>query len=240
MTYTLIPGQPHTASEEETMSMIRAMLTEEAPINTARKAPTSRAVAPPATPVPRQDDMTQRAQNGTTSAPRSRATDFPELTPSEDVPASGKARRTGKLVTLKAPASLTRAASRLRNFRPSMRHLAVVSVMLLIVVRPHWFVIGAVLGLAAVAGAFVVLGADRVWAVVLAGLDRIEATDPARATILRTRLDRFAYRWDGFLDLFPEGLVDGLYMPDFQGMGQADDLHNDAMMQRLARMGHEG
>jgi len=40
--------------------------------------------------------------------------------------------------------------------------------------------------------------------------------------------------WDGILDRFPEGTVDGLYLPDFGELAAADDRHTEAMDRRLS------
>jgi hypothetical protein len=223
MTYTLIPGKPHDASEEETMLMIRSVLTEDIQPAPAKKTAFRKAVR-------QAVSEACDAPAVTDTQPRGRAAAFPALD------ADTKESATGARKSL-APAE---AIARLRGFRPSTRHLAIVSMLLLVVVRPHWFVIGAVLMLAVVIGSFMILGADRIWHGVLKRLRRIEATNPARAARLRTRLDGFAYRWDGFLDLFPDGMVDGLYMPDFQSMEQSDDRHLRAMSERLDRMGQDG
>ncbi|MEL6467949.1 MAG: hypothetical protein AAFQ58_23550 [Pseudomonadota bacterium] len=223
MTYTLIPGQSHAADEEETLSMIRSVLTED--------------MAQTADPAPRTETPAQPAfvDRTTPDNQRRRAADLPELEAQE---APAKAPRTPLLGSLRN--RLAQRAEALRAFRPTTRHLAIVSALLLVVLRPHWFVIGAVLMLALIIAAFMILGPDRIWRGVVAGLDRIAARNPARATRLRQRLDRFAYRWDAVLDLFPEGMVDALYMPDLQGLQDADAAHTDAMDQRLTRMAHDG
>ncbi|MEX0309751.1 MAG: hypothetical protein AB3N17_05825, partial [Tateyamaria sp.] len=110
---------------------------------------------------------------------------------------------------------------------------------LLVVVRPHWFVLAAVLLLVAVTLTFLTFGADRIWRTLSAVLTRIEARDSVRATLLRDRLDRFACRWDAVLDLFPDGMVDGLYMPDLQALQQAEIDHQNVVARRLDRMVQE-
>ena len=226
MTYTLIPGQSHDASEEETMSMIRSVLTDDIDLPKEKPTRKAKAAAPQVQDAPAPEAFVSRTL---TDAPRRRVTD--------QAPTEPKTARTSPF-SLFAPVS--RAVQSLRAFRPSTRHLAIVSVALLIVVRPHWFVIGLVLSLAIIVAAFMVLGADRIWGAILARLDRVEATDPARAQHLRTRLDRFAFRWDAVLDLFPDGMVDSLYMPDFQSAKEAEAAHIEAMGQRLDRMVQEG
>lgn len=227
MTYTLIPGKPHEASEEETMSMIRSVLTED-----IQPKPASKPVSRNAVRQPVQEAATTTDTVVEDTQLRGRAAVFPEL----DADVAPRTKET----SARASNSISSGVARLRGFRPTTRHLAIVTVLLLVVARPHWFAIGVFLCLAIAIGSFMILGADRIWHRVLDRLNRIEATNPARATRLRTKLDAFAYRWDGFLDLFPDGMVDGLYMPDFQEMEQSEDRHLRAMSERLDRMGVEG
>lgn len=230
MTYTLMPGKPCTASEEETLSTIRSVLTEHIePEPKSRTFARKKAVAQP------EAKATAFVERTTEANPRRRSDDLPALETVQETaprkPARRKSMNVSRLVT--APLAWLRA------FRPSTRHLAVVSSLLLLVVRPHWFVIGAVLMLATVIGAFLILGSERIWRAVTAGLARVEARDPARATELRNRLDRFACRWDTVLDILPDGMADGLYMPDLQAMQNADAAHTTAMEERLNRMVHD-
>jgi len=46
--------------------------------------------------------------------------------------------------------------------------------------------------------------------------------------------DHLSVAWDGILDRFPEGTVDGLYLPDFGELAAADDRHTEAMDRRLS------
>ncbi|APX12567.1 hypothetical protein [Tateyamaria omphalii] len=226
MKYTLIPGQSHTASEEETMSMIRSVLTDDTDTVPAQADPTPAVV--------------RRAfvEKTTAPIPRRRAEDLPDLAEAEDasVPRPRLTSRIAKAL-LRPVSGL---AARIRTFQPTTRHIALALSALLFVLRPHWFVIGAVLAVMLSAGTFLLLGADRIWRGVLAWLDRVEARDPARATDLRVKLDTFAYRWDAVLDIFPDGMVDSLYMPDFQAMQRADIDHQQVVSDRLSRMAHEG
>ncbi|MEX0370077.1 MAG: hypothetical protein AB3N09_05550 [Tateyamaria sp.] len=225
MKYTLIPGESQTATEEETMSMIRSVLSEEeAPKPTAPKMVAAAA---------------KRAfvARSVEAAPRRRSSDLPPLAASDDVPAPKQPKRTRSFSRLMAaPMHLI---ARVRAFHPTTRQLALVSMALLVVVRPHWFVLGAVLVLVAVTLTFLTFGADRIWRALSAVLTRIEARDNVRAAVLRDRLDRFACRWDAVLDLFPEGMVDGLYMPDLQALQQAEIDHQNVVARRLDRMVQE-
>ncbi|WP_299049207.1 hypothetical protein [uncultured Tateyamaria sp.] len=241
MTYTLIPGESCTASDEETMSTIRSVLTENTapPQQVTPRAAPARAPAPdPArdtAPAAAAPEATRAFVDRTVDdAPRRRASDLPNLETAKQT----ANRRPGLLSRLGM--SLARPVGALRGFQPTTRHLALASVALLCVVRPHWIVIGTVLMLAMVLGAFMVLGSDRIWHGVLAWLDRVEARDSARACELRGKLDSFACRWDGILDIFPDGMVDSLYMPDFQAMQQAEIDHQQVVSDRLNRMAQEG
>ncbi|WP_299612726.1 hypothetical protein [uncultured Tateyamaria sp.] len=233
MKYTLIPGQSHEPSEEETMSMIRSLLTED-----SATPPTSNANATiDATPDAQDTATKPRAfvEQTTDPAPRRRASDLPELEEPAQPTRPGLLARARSVVAR----PITLVFDLLRAFQPKTRHLAIASAALLFVVRPHWFVIGAALTLMLGAGAFLTLGADRIWRGVLAWLNRVETRDSARAADLRTRLDAFACRWDGVLDLLPDGTADSLYMPDFQAMQQADIDHQTVVADRLDRMVQE-
>lgn len=237
MKYTLIPGESCTTTEEEMMSTIRSVLTNDTTPSTPKKLHVIQTRTAPATedvqPV-QQRAFVERTSEGT---PRRRASDLPELEAADQVAprVSFVTRLASRLVAFGG-----RPLAALRGFQPTTRHLALASAALLFVVRPHWFVIGALLALLLVIGTFMTLGADRIWHGILAWLDRVEARDPARAAALRCKLDRFACRWDGVLDIFPDGMVDSLYMPDFQAMKQAEANHDAVVSDRLNRMVQEG
>ena len=110
MKYTLIPGQPHTASEEETMSMIRSVLTDEA--DTPKRQPRTTDVTEMEVTGP-QDAPRAFTERTPPPAPRRRATDLPEL--EKDTHAQ---KRTGVLHRLMG------TISRVRRFEPTTRHLA--------------------------------------------------------------------------------------------------------------------
>ncbi|WP_299146875.1 hypothetical protein [uncultured Tateyamaria sp.] len=213
MTYTLMPGQSHEISDEDMMSVIRSVLTEDVPSDPAPK---------------RSAKTIHRA-----FTPRRRTDDLPEIAQQEEE-RPAKPRRP----VLRMDA-LARTVARIRAFRPSTRHLAIVSTLLLVVVRPHWFVIAAVLIVTLVVGVFLLIGSDRIWRGIVARLARIEVANPERAARLRTRLDRFACRWDAILDMFPDGMVDSLYMPDLQEAEDAEAQHADAVAARMRRMAEE-
>ena len=129
-----------------------------------------------------------------------------------------------------------RIKSSIMGYRPTPRHIVLASLALLVVFRP-WLVVGLVfLSLFVILTVFLILGYDGFWrrAMVLA---RWYATRrPTRAAHLHRKLDAFAMRWDAILDLFPEGSVDGLYLPDFGDLATAEARHDDALNRRFADM----
>ena len=89
-------------------------------------------------------------------------------------------------------------------------------------------------------GAIVLFGADRTWRAVMRVFKFFVRQSPEKAHRFVKRMDRVALGWDGFLDRFPEGSVDGLYLPDFQSIQDAGKQQNVAVDARLLRMQAEG
>ncbi|MEM7522130.1 MAG: hypothetical protein AAF307_14005 [Pseudomonadota bacterium] len=131
------------------------------------------------------------------------------------------------------PAALKRTARPTATAAQSMRRVSGLSfsnrrrirlgvgvgvVALLLLLRPLLLLALIVLPLIVITGLFAVLGADRVWGGVLTGLRRYMDRDPDAGMALVARLDQFAERWDAILDRFPDGTVDGLYLPDLQSI----------------------
>lgn len=85
-----------------------------------------------------------------------------------------------------------------------------------------------------ITGVFLTVGYDGFWQGMIKFGRWYANRRPARAALLHARLDRFAVAWDGILDRFPEGTVDGLYLPDFGELAAADDRHTEAMDRRLS------
>ncbi|MEL6566672.1 MAG: hypothetical protein AAFQ59_19685 [Pseudomonadota bacterium] len=216
--YTLMPGKPFEGTEEETLQTIRAVLTEEAEQTKRQRNEIAKAFV----------DRTIAVVD----APRRRSTDLPKLQdpvePAKSPAPTKRARLTGALM-----APLRRA----RAFRPTTRHLAIVSVLLLVVVRPNWFIIAGAVLVALVLGLFLIIGARRIWNTLLRGVELIEQSDLARGARLRNSLDRFACRWDRLLDLLPDGMADDLYMPDFQKRpAEVEAQHARVVAERFDRM----
>lgn len=138
-----------------------------------------------------------------------------------------------------APRKARRPAAikgRLQGFRPTPRHLILASLMLVAFFRP-WLVLGVlVLFTFVMVGVFLILGYDGFWLRAMAAARWYARRRPARAARLHAKLDRFAMRWDAVLDRFPEGTVDGLYLPDFGQMAQAEVRHDAALDRRFEKL----
>lgn len=120
--------------------------------------------------------------------------------------------------------------------RPSLRAV-VLSLLVLTVILQPWLVLGVVVGTIFVTlGVFFALGYDSFWQRAMAFGRRYAGRRPARAVRLHARLDAFAMKWDAVLDRFPEGTVDGLYLPDFGEMAAADMRHDEALARRFDRL----
>ena len=114
------------------------------------------------------------------------------------------------------------------------------SLALIAVIRPHWLLIPFLLTLFVFLGAIVLFGTDRTWRAVMRVFKFFVRQSPEKAHRFAKRMDRVALRWDGFLDRFPEGMVDGLYLPDFQSIQDAEKQPDVAVDARLSRMQAEG
>lgn len=135
-----------------------------------------------------------------------------------------------------SPDVLSRAIAKVRAFRPSRRQIIWSSIALVVLIWPALVVLALVLSIFTVIGVFLACGSDRVWSGAVRLLKWYMARAPERGASLAVRLDRFALRWDNFLDRFPDGWVDGLYLPDLQSLLEADDRHDAVMATRLQRL----
>ena len=126
--------------------------------------------------------------------------------------------------------------ARVVGYRPTRKHILWAVFALIVIMRP-WLVIGLFfLGLMIIGIAFLILGYDGFWLRGMALGRWYARRRPARAVVIHQKLDDFAMRWDAVLDRFPEGSVDGLYLPDFGALAEADARHDAAMERRLAGM----
>jgi hypothetical protein len=110
--------------------------------------------------------------------------------------------------------------------------------LLIVYARPLLFLGVAILMIILMTAVFMILGYDTFWRRVVGLVRRYAERRPDRSADLQMKLDRFAMRWDAVLDRFPEGSVDGLYLPDFGEIAQADEKHNAALDRRFTQMHH--
>lgn len=131
-------------------------------------------------------------------------------------------------------------ADRIRAYRPSPSHIVLACLVLFVLMRP-WLVLGLLFLFGfIVVGIFLITGYDGFWRGVVKTGRWYANRRPTRSAAIHARLDRFAVRWDSILDRFPEGTVDGLYLPDFGDLAQADVRHGEALDRRLAGLNEKG
>lgn len=221
--------QSDTAMAEEldpqSLAAIKALLVEEVPDDPAviaaaateayRKAPASETERRAAQAFP---DLAESAP-----AQPSKKSRFKRAKPAR---AATKPQRvgSGRMDALKA---------QITGYRPTPRHILLASAALLIVFRP-WLVVGLmVLALMLLGLIFLVLGYDGFWLRAMGAARWYANRNPDRAEELNRKFDTFAMKWDAFLDRFPEGTVDGLYLPDLGDMAQRDARHAEVLDRRM-------
>ncbi len=133
----------------------------------------------------------------------------------------------------KAAGLIDRLNAKVLGYRPTPRHIVLGGLALLVIFRP-WLVLGLVFLFAFIlTGVFLILGYDGFWRRAM-GIARWYARKhPSRSTELHRKLDNFAMKFDAFLDRFPEGTVDGLYLPDLGDLTEADKRHDEALDRRF-------
>lgn len=200
--------------------------------------------APAAAPTPRADGVaTSSPEAPQTAAIMSNAPTEAmkrdRLPPIEAAPAgtvkaakAAKAPRgSGTFARLTAP-----FVARIKGYRPTPKHMIVAALLVLVFFRP-WLVLGIVLlSLLVFIGVFLILGYDGFWQRGMAIARWYAQRNPDRAFEMHSRLDQFAMKWDAVLDKFPDGTVDGLYLPDFQEIEAAEKRHEAALDRRLKDM----
>lgn len=129
--------------------------------------------------------------------------------------------------------------ARILGYRPTRRHIVLGAIVLLALFRPWLLVALMQLPIVIVTGLYLAFGYDRFWSGVLRLYQRYEARSPEKAQRLLRRMDGFALRWNTVLDRFPDGLVDGLYLPDLNSLLETEARHNAAVEDRFARMRDE-
>ncbi|MDW4500581.1 hypothetical protein R5H30_21545 [Sulfitobacter sp. D35] len=133
-----------------------------------------------------------------------------------------------------------RLLQRIRDLQPPQARRVIWAALLFIAIIKPWLTLFlVVVSIVAIGWTLLTLGSDRFWASVLSIINRIGRTRPARAQLLRRKLDAIAMRWDVVLDHLPERWVEDLYMPDFVAISQADARHEAAVSSRLDRLRDE-
>jgi len=208
--------------DDQSMAAIRAMMEDnaEAPAPAAPQAKT--AESPASAPVA-----------AAAAAPVAKRNRLPPISVALDpAPQSKRAakgpRPPGMVSRMMAP-----ALTRIKGYRPTPKHLTLAALGLLVFFRP-WLVLGIfLLSLLVFIGVFLILGYDGFWQRGMAAARWFAERNPDRAAQMHARLDRFAMKWDAVLDKFPDGTVDGLYLPDFQEIAAAEKRHEEVLDRRL-------
>ena len=210
--------------DTKAMMAIRAMLADETPAEPLVK----RGRAVPEQPAPAAPSSSARH-----ALPPLEPEHIPETGYETNVPQS--ARKAPRATQLRLPdmGAFEPFKARLLSYRPSKAHLIIGAAALLILFRPG-LVIGLLfLSLFIMVGIFLVVGYDGFWRGIFAGLRWYADKRPHRAEAMHERLDNFAVKWDSFLDRFPEGSVDGLYLPDLAALEVAEQKHDEALDRRF-------
>lgn len=215
-----MPKDNETTTNEldaDAMLAIRAMLDDETPaeplVKRGRAAP-----APAAAP--------------------SRRSALPDLEPdahlADDMPPPAPKRRAKNAGrSEEGLGRIDQIKQSIAGYRPKARHLAIGAAVLLVLFKP-WLVFGLfMLSIFIMIGVFLIVGYDGFWRGIMSGVRWYAERRPDRADALHRRLDNFAMRWDGFLDRFPEGSVDGLYLPDLGALEVAEKKHDEALDRRF-------
>jgi hypothetical protein len=135
-----------------------------------------------------------------------------------------------------APGRFDVIKARVLGYRPTPRHILLASAALLVLFRPWLVFWSLVFSLFALIGVFLFLGYDGFWQRAMQLARWYASRRPDRAAQMHRRLDAFAMKWDMILDHFPDGTVDGLYMPDFGEMATAESRHDAVLERRFANL----
>ncbi len=177
--------------------------------------------------VPLPDDL-PRSQTQAASSPRRVAASRTAKSSDPKAPKMSK-----KNSTISEDGLVARTKAKIFNYRPTSKHIVFACIGLLIFFRP-WLILGIIfLSGFVITGIFLILGYDGFWRRAM-GLARWYARRrPERSAELHRKLDSFAMKWDGVLDRFPEGSVDGLYLPDFGDLADVEARHDAALDRRF-------
>jgi len=233
--------------DAESLNAIRSILTDEAAPEVEVDQAVVAAPAPKAAPrasqrVPRKADALPRLQSAEidpqeAATPRKRGISLRRKPKVQARPASKPSPAAQSHAQApKSSGMLSDWIQRIKAYRPKPAHIALAVLGVFVVMHP-WLVLGLVLlSLIVLVGVFLIVGYDGFWKGVMKAGRWYAKRNPTRAAVINKRLDDFAMRWDAFLDKFPEGSVDGLYLPDFGDLAMADQRHEEAVDRRLASL----
>jgi hypothetical protein len=247
------PLEPEPALDESSLNAIRSILTDQ-DVVTPNPVQNPKRVASPAVQGQQNASLPRRKADGLPDllAPAEHSADeavgksrkstkaakafkrwFPVRGGSASAP-SGHIRPTLEARPAAAQDASGGLVAHIKSYRPKKSHLALASLALIIFFRP-WLVIGlALIAVFITFGVFLMVGYDGFWQGVIKAGRCYAKRRPSRAAAVHKKLDRFAVRWDAFLDRFPEGTVDGFYLPDFGQLDTAEARHDAALNRRLA------
>ena len=123
----------------------------------------------------------------------------------------------------------TSLRGRVLGFRPKPRQILLFAAIALVVFRPVLVIGLLLLTLMVLVGVILIVGYDTFWIRAAAIARWYARRNPEKAADLHLRLDRFAMKWDAFLDRFPEGSVDGFYLPDLGDSSDVNARHEEAL-----------
>ncbi len=237
--------------DAHSLSAIRSILTEEEPVAPRRARGKPKAPPEHAPRVRSKADAFPEIQSAEASVPPSSAKGASAksrsffglsfgrkaATPYQSPKAQANATHTSRRGQ---PADGAGLLEQIKAYRPTRAHLALAAFAVLVLLRP-WLVVGILfLTCFIMVGVLLITGYDGFWHGVIRVSQWYIKRRPERAGPVYQKLDRFAVRWDAILDRFPEGSVDGLYLPDFGALATADQRHEEAVERRMAGLSENG
>jgi len=148
---------------------------------------------------------------------------LPELEPADtDHPKAKSKKHAGNRPSRPAGAPLNLKA-RVLGYRPTRKHIVLAVLALVVVMRP-WLIpwvlfVGFWVGLIA----WLTVGPDRMAEWAASAWDRLCTRKPELAEKLRRKADRFALRFDAFLDKLPDSWAEKLALPDLSRVVETDE-----------------
>ena len=211
--------------DPNSLAAIRELLATEAPVKpkpVAERVAETAALAVAAPEVAPRDAARTPAQN--IAEPQ------PQITQRA---AKKAAKRAKKVKAPKAPGLIDDLKAKVMGYRPTLKHILIGTAVLFVLFRP-WVVFALFLLTAfLITAIFLILGYDGFWRRVMGVARWYARRHPSRSEELHRKMDDFAVKFDAFLDRFPEGSVDGLYLPDFGDLGEANARHGEALDRRF-------